>query len=948
MEYRKDGDDEYTSIEGDSVTGLAPGTYYVRYAETTNYNASSDVKITIEQGECLINRVELTINTPTGGQNLDETITSSTVGVKSVSLNWTDSTNNDKEGIAEYYPWAYTAHITVTPDTGYKIDENVEVTINGYNISEPTSINEGVLSFTQEFYSTKHQLTSVTAPKTPETFNSFYYSKYAVINSNSQLVNTVTAVVDGENVQLPITWSIDYYDEKDGAENTFNWTANFDKENYDVSDSCVTSGSVKIKNKKLIPVTITPTNAIIKYDGSTIDVSKYFDISETSSDAAYSLSSGKGKLDGTILTVEETGEFKIHVSTQQKGDYANASADVTLTIEKGDIKYIATGYDGTYDGNENSISVDAKNANVTYSTDGENYSSNNPSFKDAGEYTVYYRIEANNYNTVNDKATVKISKKTITGTITSNGGTYGSTITGATVKLNGLVGEDNPTVTLKYNGSTEVPKNAGTYKVVATIEDNNYSLSETSAKFVIDKANPNLSVSAVSDKTYGDKEFELDIKQSGTGKLAYTSSNEKVVKVDSNGTVSIVGAGNAKLTVKVDESDNYTSSSASVDVKVKKANGKLEVSKLTYNKTYGDEPFSIGATSETGTVSYKSNNSNVVTVDSNGLVSIVGVGEATISVDAASSDNYNGVYTDVKVVVSARSISNATVTLGDVLSYTGSEQTQKIKSVKIDGIDVTYSVSGNKAKDVGTHTLIITGTGNFTGSKSVDYTIVPTKANQMKENADGSIQYGKGTITVTGSVLNSKTDLVETLIQDGSVSSDELNAVYNGSTLAISLKITDVSDSLSSDIKSTMKDTATKAGFTIGNQYLDISLYIGDKAITTTSDKVKITINVPESMINTDSKIKRTYYVIRYHDGKVSSIDGTFDEKAKTFTFETDKFSAYALAYKDEKVSEDTTKPSSSESANTGVQSNIGFYAGLIVVAMLGIVVLIKRRKSEQ
>ena len=484
--------------------------------------------------------------------------------------------------------------------------------------------------------------------------------------------------------------------------------------------------------------------------------------------------------------------------------------------------------------------------------------------------------------------------------------------------------------------------------MVATIEDKNYSLSETSAEFVIHKANPNLSVSAVSDKTYGDKEFKLDVKQSGTGKLAYTSSNEKVVKVDSNGTVSIVGVGSATLTVKVDESDNYTSSSATVDVKAKKANGKLEVSKLTYNKTYGDEPFSIGAISETGTVSYKSNNNNVVTVDSNGLVSIVGVGEATISVDAASSDNFDGVSKTISVVVSPRSISNATVTLGDVLSYTGSEQTQKIKSVKIDGMDVTYSVSGNKAKDVGTHTLTITGTGNFTGSKSVNYTIVPTKADQMKENADGSIQYGKGTITVTGSVLNSKTDLVETLIQDGSVSSDELNAIYNGSTGAISLKITDVSDSLSSDIKSTMKDTATKAGFTIGNQYLDISLYIGDKAITTTSDKVKITIDVPESMINTDSKIKRTYYVIRYHDGKVSSIDGTFDEKAKTFTFETDKFSAYALAYKDEKVSEDTTKPSSSESANTGVQSNIGFYAGLIVVAMLGIVVLIKRRKSEQ
>ncbi len=50
MEYRKDGETNYTSVTGTEITGLAPGTYYVRYAETANYNPSADKVITISLG----------------------------------------------------------------------------------------------------------------------------------------------------------------------------------------------------------------------------------------------------------------------------------------------------------------------------------------------------------------------------------------------------------------------------------------------------------------------------------------------------------------------------------------------------------------------------------------------------------------------------------------------------------------------------------------------------------------------------------------------------------------------------------------------------------------------------------------------------------------------------------------------------------------------------------
>ena len=185
-------------------------------------------------------------------------------------------------------------------------------------------------------------------------------------------------------------------------------------------------------------------------------------------------------------------------------------------------------------------------------------------------------------------------------------------------------------------------------------------------------------------------------------------------------------------------------------------------------------------------------------------------------------------------MINSKDISNAPVTLGSPMSHTGKEQTQEVKSVVVDGITVdSYTVSDNKA--VGTHTLKITGAGNFTGTVNKDYVILANKAEQLKENLDGKIVYGKGTITITtngsGSLVTSKTELVEMLIEDGSFTIEELEDIYNGDNVDISLSITDVSNTVSSDIKISLQKTAKKNELTIGNQYLDISLYKNSEAI---------------------------------------------------------------------------------------------------------------------
>lgn len=70
MEYSIDGT-AYTAITENELTGLADGTYLVRYRETRNYYASSATQIVVEKG--LPSSDSLNPSNPGGGNNLENT-----------------------------------------------------------------------------------------------------------------------------------------------------------------------------------------------------------------------------------------------------------------------------------------------------------------------------------------------------------------------------------------------------------------------------------------------------------------------------------------------------------------------------------------------------------------------------------------------------------------------------------------------------------------------------------------------------------------------------------------------------------------------------------------------------------------------------------------------------------------------------------------------------------
>ena len=92
--------------------------------------------------------------------------------------------------------------------------------------------------------------------------------------------------------------------------------------------------------------------------------------------------------------------------------YATNEASYTLGVGTATMTVTAEGYSGTYDGNTHGITVKAPDgATVKYGTTADDYDLEaSPSYRDAGTYTVYYKVTMPGFTTVTNSATVIIEK----------------------------------------------------------------------------------------------------------------------------------------------------------------------------------------------------------------------------------------------------------------------------------------------------------------------------------------------------------------------------------------------------------------------------------------------------------------------------------------------------------------------------------------------------------
>ena len=1079
MEYKKDGENEWHSITGDTVEGLSTGKYYVRYKDSKNYYASSEKAVYIANGQ------EIKVNVP-GSQ------VGYTLSVSNTVVDYNESST-----------------LTFALNKGYSKTKNFAVKVNGETVQLNNNNQYTIKNIQKDTDITVEGVADITAPDTEIkvsnktwksilnkiTFGLFFKeTQKAEITATDEGsgVNKYYYYVDKSGSKESLTEKqLQAVDWKEGTSVTFSEDSNYviyakvtDKAGnikYVSTDGIVidtiapqVSGVESNQTyTKTQTFTVTDNNLdTVKVDGKTVEPTN----------GSYTLVPKKGTYTievtdktgnkttlnkitvnwekvkkptveskvytGQILTanISENGLYKV---TENNGGIDVGEYDVQLTLkdptnyrwEDGTIDTTVkfnitqatpvvtkpTTKPLTYNGSEQEL-VNAASTNggtVKYSLDNKNWSTSIPTGKEAKEYTVYYKVEGNkNFKDVDvQEITNKINPRTIdlnwnkeltyngkeqlpTATVSNladgdecevsvtganrNAGTYEATATkvsnpnyklsenvttsytigrkqlsieglkavnrkynGASEvalqggKLTGVVGNDKVSIDMPKMGTVE-SSNAGENKAVSYTKSalsgedkDNYELSETAWPILtvtISKTDESNTVITTTqnelDKTYDGYEV-VDVKSTSNNKT--TPVVEYSVKGKNEYTTTKPkNAGEYTVRVTYPADDNYEKSSVTKDFTIKKM--KTRVSAIDLSKTYGEKGYELMYSFDR--LARGDRLTGIILTREEG--EDVGTYKIKVSQKEGSNPNYDITFKDGTYTINPLSIDKGTVVLGNVLKYTGEKQTQEVEQVLVNGKALNkedYEVLDNQATKEGKHVLTIKAKGNnHTGSFKYSYAILP------KEN--DKIGTGSFTVKTTGDVEISRDEIIDLLIENKEITANELSEIANGKELEFVL---DVKESSSNKfIESSTKE------YIVG-KYLDITLYKNidgtNKSIHELTKKLKISIELPTELINKDKTITRTYFIARSHNGKVDILETIYNEKTNSLTFETDKFSDYAIIYKDKKELKTTVTTSINKSntkqtmkAKTGDNANI---IGLMMLLVSSMFVMVFVRKKE-
>ena len=177
----------------------------------------------------------------------------------------------------------------------------------------------------------------------------------------------------------------------------------------------------------------------------------------------------------------------------------------------------------------------------------------------------------------------------------------------------------------------------------------------------------------------------------------------------------------------------------------------------------------IGASSSTSgaVLTYKSTTPSICTVDKNGNVTALKTGTGYVTV-TASANGYDSVSKDVKIVVSKKSLNNATLVLAETSYVYDGSYKKPAATVTLDGkvlqAGKDYTISYRNNLNVGAATVIATGMGDYTGYTSKNFTITKRAMAGGTVSVASSVSFTGSNITpsvtvkVAGRTLTSGTD----------------------------------------------------------------------------------------------------------------------------------------------------------------------------------------------
>jgi len=306
-----------------------------------------------------------------------------------------------------------------------------------------------------------------------------------------------------------------------------------------------------------------------------------------------------------------------------------------------------------------------------------------------------------------------------------------------------------------YNGSTTPPTNAGTYTIVATIDDNFYTGTITGT-LIINKQSATITISSLS-QTYDGNPKSVTV--------GVTPVNVNYTTTYNTSTTPPTDVGNYPVVVTINDINYQGTQTEESNI----VGNSSAISAPNFSKTYGDADFPIPVnTISNGAISYTitSGLGTVGTVN-NGKIKITGVGTIGVTITQAASGNYASASTTCSITISAKPLTVTGITAADKADNGNATATLNTANATLQGVIKKPNGNGifdNVTLDVtlasGTFSDSLPGEGktvtisNLTigGTDASKYTLVqPTTTAAIKSTgANGTITMPSATVTYNG------------------------------------------------------------------------------------------------------------------------------------------------------------------------------------------------------
>ena len=182
---------------------------------------------------------------------------------------------------------------------------------------------------------------------------------------------------------------------------------------------------------------------------------------------------------------------------------------------------------------------------------------------------------------------------------------------------------------------------------------------------------------------------------------------------------------------------------------------------------------------------------------------------------------------------------------------------------------------------------------------------VPTGNVKGMADTSTALKIGEGTVTVT--VVCEEQEYTAGVSDTAAVvnavlTPAQLKSAAAGENIEIRVEVKDISGNVpekdKSAIENGIKEYRKEIPDLVLGMYVDISLFvkIGEadwNAVTGTVEPVEVVIGIPQKL----QSIDREFFIIRSHEGEYTLLTD-MDDAPDTVTIHTDRFSAYAIAYK--------------------------------------------------